>query len=601
MNYTIELYTAQGLPVASYDDVPLLDVIHAGPDQPDVIRGLLPKEILRLDHTFRIRVLLEGRLFCEGQVRQINPHWSDTEKLILDKYVSFHEVAECEAIDGKEDLNRPVTHAYMNREISVIVKDMINRTTGPLHYTVHHAAFPDGGYREYEKFFARKTEENELETGGISQGQWVGRDRIDFSGAYARDGNTIAGLKVDGQSWPDVRLMMMEAEELTRNSRAIERHPEVTHWTDAQYAAGSYRRKAVAAQEQLDSLIGFRGIDYIELNPHRNTSGAYDDRVDAQGRYRGLVYGGTVCFNAALVEYGLAEVQLWRDGAYLVPEMALKEFYSYSGVHQDSIEATGVLLGAFDVQGGVMESLAALAYAADGFTVRVEPDRTVYFETADSAGRVIFYDPLEVGVQLGSDSRAVCNHLVFSGHPMGNVSNAHFTEGGSIDVLGLRTDTLEYFSVTRLDDAMKFAMGLLNDLAYPETSGAVTFLEGDAAVRVGDLLEFRGGPLRRLDQEIAGEWGGHFSGGGCGGAGGRSAGISRWAVAPSGPGNRGGMGRTLLGEIGGPGAPCSAPFYREARGYHGVFDHPATLRGEPAAFYRAQPALGTQPVCAPAG
>ncbi len=512
MNYTIEIYDLSGLRVAAYHDVPLLDVVHAGPDQPDTVRGLLPKEVKTLGHTFRLRVLVEDQPFCEGWVEGVLPQWGDTEKLILDKYVSFHEVVECEARNPKENLRGAVTRAYVNREISAIVKDVINSAPGSLHYWVRHAEFPDGAFWEYQKFQARKAPESELGTGDISQGQWVGRNRIDFSGAYAKDGDTIAGLVVDGQPWPDVRLMMIDAEELTRNSHAIERHPEVAGWTDAQYAASPYRRKAVAARDQLDGLIGARGIDYIELNPHKNALGAFDDRVDAYGRYMALVYGGLVCFNAALVELGVADVYLWRDGRYLVPDMALKEFYSYSGIREDSIQDTGVVLTAFDVRGSALEALAALAYAAGGYGVWTDAEHAVHFRNMDHVDRVVLYDPLRISVQLGSRSGEVCNHITFEGNPVGGVSNAHFIRGDSMDAFGVRSKTLKCFSITRIEDGMKLAAGLLQDIAYPETAGAVNFLGGDPDVRVGDVLEFRGSVFRRLEQDLPGAWGGRFAG-----------------------------------------------------------------------------------------
>ncbi len=512
MNYTIEIYDSSGLRVAAYHDVPLLDAVHAGADQPDAIRGLLPKEVNTLGHTFRLRVLVEDRPFCEGWVEEVLPQWGDTEKLILDKYVSFHEVVECEARNPKQNLHGSVTRAYVNREISAMVKDVINSAPGALHYWVQHAEFPEGAFWEYQKFQARRAPENELEIGGISQGQWVGRNRMDFSGAYAKDGDTIAGLVVDGQPWPDVRLMMIDAEELTRNSHAIERHPEVAGWTDAQYAASHYRRKAVAARDQLDGLIGARGIDYIELNSHKNALGAYDDRVDAYGRYMALVYGGLACFNAALVELGVAEVYLWREGRYLVPDMALKEFYSYNGIHEDSIQDTGVVLTAYDVRGRALEALAALAYAAGGYGVWADAEHAVYFKNMDHVDRVVFYDPLRIAVQLGSHSEGMCNHITLEGNPVGGVSNAHFIRGDSIDAFGIRSESLRCFSITRIEDGMKLATGLLQDIAYPETAGAVTFLRGEPEVRVGDVLEFRGNVFRRLEQDLPGAWGGRFAG-----------------------------------------------------------------------------------------
>ena len=69
---------------------------------------------------------------------------------------------------------------------------------------------------------------------------------------------------------------------------------------------------------------------------HKDASGEFDDRVDAFGRYLGLVFGGGECFNAAQVENGHAEVFLFDDGKFLAPELELKDFFSYAGVHTDS-------------------------------------------------------------------------------------------------------------------------------------------------------------------------------------------------------------------------------------------------------------------------
>ena len=177
---------------------------------------------------------------------------------------------------------------------------------------------------------ARCTSDNALEIGGITKGQWVGAARIDASEAYAKDGDTISGLKVDGVSWPDVRLMMIDAEETSLNSHAKKRHPETALWSSERYANSGYKLFADRAKALLQQLLETKGISHIELNPHRNNNGAFDDRVDAYGRYIGRVFGGSECFSAALVEQGLADVYLYEDGTYHVPEHHLKDFFSYT-------------------------------------------------------------------------------------------------------------------------------------------------------------------------------------------------------------------------------------------------------------------------------
>lgn len=513
MEYTVEIYDTWGRRVASFDEVPLLDVIRTSPDEKDVIRGMLPKDLVKLGHHYRVRVLVNNTVFCEATVKTVSPSWSDTVKLILDKYVPFHEVLEFEGECSKKAINPRVSRTYINQEVSAIVKDCINRAAGPLHYTVAHTAYPEGAAREYQKFLGRKTVDNELEAGGIAAGQWVGRDRIDFSQAYAKDGDTIAGLIVDGVTWPDLRMLMIGAEETALNGHAIARHPEVADWTEEQYAVSAYKLRGDAAKEQLAGLLAAHGIDYIELNSHRNASGQYDDRVDAYGRYIGLVFGGGLCFNAAMVECGLAGIYLWQEGRYHDPDMALKDFYSYAGVHNDSVESSGVVLGSFEVlRGAVMEVLTALSYAADGFTFSVGPDSGVRFRKALSPDRAVFFDPLAHGVQLGSETSELCNRIGVQGNPMNSSISESYGRDASMTEHGVHDRLLTYYPVSRLEDARKLADGLLQDVAYPTPSGSVTFFQGDPAVRVGDLLELRGAALRRLEPELSDEWAGRFSG-----------------------------------------------------------------------------------------
>jgi hypothetical protein len=87
-----------------------------------------------------------------------------------------------------------------------------------------------------------------------------------------------------------------------------------------------------------------------------------------------------------------------------------------------------------------------------------------------------------------------------------------YRRSASIDEYDFRAARLSYFSISEEADADKLAKGLLDDLAYPEPCGFVTFYRGDPSVRLGDIVELRDGPLRRLEREISGEWGGRFTG-----------------------------------------------------------------------------------------
>ena len=512
MNYLVEIYDSRGCRIASYDEVPLLDAVQAGPDRSHEIRGLLPRDVEDLGHAYRIRVLVDGAHFCEGLVDLTKPQWGDAKKLILERYVPFHEVIEFEAHSPERNGNTTVSRAYKNREIGAIVKDAINSAKGSIHYWVDHSSYPEGAEREYAKFLARKTDDNELGVGDITTGQWVGSDRIDLSAAYAKDGDTIAGVKVDGAAWPDIRMMLIDCEETSWNWHGVSRHPEIVDWSSEQYAASGYKRKADAATAFLQQLITSNGIDYIELNPHKDAAGEYDDRVDAYGRYLALVYGGGECYNAGLVEQELADIYLYGGGTYHVPEMALKDFFSYVGTHEDSVETTGVSLAEFDVSGGVLEVLTALAYAGGGYVFSVDDSLGVVFRLADKVDRVLFYDARVMGVQLGSSSESMRNLVYFDGNPFTGTVNKTYACGESIDEYGYQGRGFEYFSISMETDADKLAGGMLDDLAYPERLGKVAFFAGDAAIRVGDVVELRDGPLRRFERELPGEWGGRFTG-----------------------------------------------------------------------------------------
>ena len=273
--------------------------------------------------------------------------------------------------------------------------------------------------------------------------------------------------------------MMIDTEELERNSHAQEMHPEVADWTDAQYLASGYRLKAVAARDALQALLDADGIDYIELNPHRDASGDYDDRVDAYGRYIALVYGGGKCYNAAQVEQGVTEVYLYQDGEYHEPEMALKDLYSYTGVYSDSIEEVLDTLSEFDVRAGVLEVLTTLAYAAGGYVFSIDPMLGVTFRKPACPDAVCFFDPERMGVQWGSRSMGLGNYLLVSGNPVEDTLSRSYSRGDSIDEYGVHTRSLNYFSLSVEADADKLAEGLLDDLAYPERQGEAIFFEGE--------------------------------------------------------------------------------------------------------------------------
>lgn len=512
MQYKVLVFDTWGREIAHFMGVPLLRAVRTTPDKPHTVEGILPGPVTDLGIGYRVRVIVGEDVFVDANVTAIRPHWGDARRLILDHYVNFHEIIEFSAESDALPGNTAVSQGYTNRTVSQIVKDVINRALGPIHYRVDHTAYPDGAEREYQKFLARKTTENELGIGGITAGQWVGADRMDLTGAYAKDGDTVAGIVVDGAAWPDLRLILIDSEETSRNNHAIGRHPEVADWTDARYDVSGYKLKADAAKAFLQDLIDTNGIDYIELNPHRDATGAFDDRIDAYGRYLGLVFGGGECFNAALVEQGHADVYLYEDGKYLVPGLELKDFFSYTGEFAGSIQDSLQTLAEYDVENGALEVIAALCYGADGFGFTVDLDNAVEFRRIDRADTVLFFDPLLHAVTLGAESAGIINAIYLSGNPNTTPLSTSYFNGDSIDEFGFRAGVINYFSVSRAEDADLFGEGLLKDLAYPTPTGEIEFIRGNASINVGDVLELRGAPLRRLDPELAGEWDGRFSG-----------------------------------------------------------------------------------------
>lgn len=512
MEYRIEVYDAAGVRRACYGETPLLEVWRRGPDQRDEVRGLLPVMLPGFAPGWRVRVHVGGALLAEAEVTNTAPEWSDARKLILEDYINFSEVMAFEAKGPLRAGNETVSRTYLGRRVDYMLRDLIQATPGPLHYSVAHGAYPDGAEREYAKFLSRKSASNELEPGGISAGQWVGADRIDASGAYAKDGDTIAGLVVDGAPWPEVRLMMIDCEETSRNTHAFSRHPEVAAWSDARYNASGYRLRADAAKATLQWLLESRGIDFIELNPHRDAQGYYDDRVDAYGRYIAMVHGGGQCFNAAMVELGRADVYLYANGEFHVPEMELKDFFSYRGSSVDSIEACAVELESLDARGGALELVAALACAGGGFVFDVDENLRLRFRQPEAPARVIFFDPHTMGMQAGVDAEGMANILVVVGNPEEGDAGGSYLRGPSLDAYGVHTRVLEFYGIAHAADAALLAEGLLDDIAYPARAMELTFFHGNGTLRAGDIVEVRGAPVQRLDPAVSGEWGGAHEG-----------------------------------------------------------------------------------------
>ncbi|MEK7794790.1 MAG: hypothetical protein AAB353_09685, partial [Candidatus Hydrogenedentota bacterium] len=214
----------------------------------------------------------------------------------------------------------------------------------------------------------------------------------------------------------------------------------------------------------------------------------------------------------ALVEQGRADVYLYDDGKFLVPELELKDFFSYAGESSDSIQDAAQTLAEYDVENGALEVIAAMCYAADGFGFTVDLDNAVEFRRIERADAVIFFDPLLHAVTLGADSVGIVNAIYLSGNPNTTALSRSYFNGGSIDEFGFRARVIDYFSVSRAQDADLFGEGLLKDLAFPTPNGEIEFVRGNSDVNVGDVLELRGAPLRRLDRELPGEWDDRFTG-----------------------------------------------------------------------------------------
>jgi len=511
MHYYVDIVDVYGCRIARIDRVPLLQIECGDPRYGERITGLLPTDLRELGHGYRLRFYVDSTLQAEVPLEIVDPQWGDEQRWILRRLVEFHETVE---VDGRRlytEWNSNLHKAYVNTEVSEILRDAVSSVTGRLHYLVDHTQYPDGAQREYQKFQDRLGSLEELPVGGVSTGHYVAGARIDSSAAYAKDGDTIAGLVVDGVEWPDLRMMMIDTEEMSINSHTLKMHPEVGAWTQERYDRSGYKYKAESAKDALQSLIDTNGIAYIELNWHRGPDGAFDDRIDAYGRYIGLVYGGGECFNAAMIELGHSDVYLYADGAYLPAEMRLKEYFSYLRPCSDSVVATEVYLSAMDFENGIFGVLTLLAYAA-GAVWRVDGAGTVHFARPDRPVSVWHYSVLRGATSFGSDSRRLVNFISCSSNPISGWFTRNYARDDSVAQYGTRWRALALFSLSVPADADQIVPRLLDDVAYPTPTGFLKDYTGDLPVLdVGELVEIRGSTVRRLDPELDNEWGGRFA------------------------------------------------------------------------------------------
>ncbi|MFP4192543.1 MAG: hypothetical protein ACLFU6_10775 [Candidatus Hydrogenedentota bacterium] len=508
MDYRIDLYDPWGRRVARFDDVPLVEAEREMSGGARV-RGMLPAGMEGFGPGYVVEVYIGGQRFCRAPVRRVTPEWGDQQKLIIDRFLDFQALVGFEAAWEGSEADSEVSGGYINARVDRIVRDLVNRAPGPVHYTIAHGAFPDGAEREHGKFLARKTAGGELPYQSVASGHWVGPDRIDASEAYAKDGRTIAGLIVDGEPWPDLRLLMVDAESPELDGDAMARHPETAAWSPARYAASAYGLQGVDAKAALQALLDAHGVSFLELNDGQDLTGAYVGRTDGAGRYLGMAHGGGLNFNAAQIEQGYGGVHLHGDGSILPPDWTLKEFFSYRGEAKESIQDIPKTMKRFEAAGELSGALTLLAYAA-GAVWGMDAEACVHFRAPDAADRVVFHEPSTTAVGYGESRAGLINSVQLRGHPNSG-AEALFTRGPSVDAFGLHWDELDAPGLEREHELAALAKGMLDDLAYPMVEGEVLWFEGDAGVGPGELLALRGEPLRALRWPVEGRWGGRFT------------------------------------------------------------------------------------------
>lgn len=509
MNLRIELLDTLHQRIAVFNEAVSLEATRRVPDLADTLKCTVP-HVEGFGPGCTIDVYLDNMLWQRYETTRTQLRWDADFQPEHATRRPLRDVMLVEAQATKQAVNTRLRRAYVGVTLEEALMDVINRAPGSIHYLIDHNAYPDGATHEYAKFLERISSENELEPGGISEGQWVGADRIDASEAYAKDGDTISGIKIDGVLWPDVRLMMIDAEETTLNSHALKRHPETTLWSSERYANSGYKLSADRAKAFLQYLLDTKGISHIELNPHRDSKGNFDDRVDAYGRYIGRVFGDGECFSAALVEQGLADVYLYENGLYHVPEHRLKEFYSYAGAHTKSYPTLGETVHALDLDCGALEALTLLAYLCEGQAFSITPELEVTFRDATLFDHQYRYRADTMAVTSGFTSKGMVNTLMVTGNKIiapGTVSvscdesiAAYGASGSRIDGKWLGSD----------DDKAQLAENLVHDLAYPSPSATLTFFGGAPELLPGALVSVTGAPLARYARRLPDEWGDAF-------------------------------------------------------------------------------------------
>lgn len=220
------------------------------------------------------------------------------------------------------------------------------------------------------------------------------------------------------------------------------------------------------------------------------------------------MYGASECFNAALVEQGHTKTLLYKEGEFHVPEMELKDFYSYEEVYTNSVEAATQVLISPDVGISILQWLSALAYAAGGYAWSMDEQMGIRFRDMNIVDRVIMYNPVLHALDWSTNSENIYNSVSFTGN---GLTKTYSTQN-SIDAYGETRRYLTFTALAEVADADAFIAGLLDDVAYPEIEGQLVFYHGDAAIEVGDLIELRNSDVVRVTPEVSGEWGDRYTG-----------------------------------------------------------------------------------------
>lgn len=512
MRMRLELLDTWRRRIATFTEAAHLDAVRRGPDRFDALECALP-HVPGIGPGCLADLYLDGAHWRRFEITRTAEDWDGEVQLAHNPVAPTRDRMRLWARTAPQPGNTRVMRAYVDTSLVETLADIIQRAPGPLHYHVTHTAYPEGAVREHEKFVARATPANALEPGGIARGQWVGADRIDASGAWAKDGDTIAGVVVDGVAWPELRLMMIDAEETTLNNHARKRHPETALWTPERYARSGYKLRADAAADFLAQLMNEEGISHIELNPHRDATGAFDDRVDVYGRYIALVFGGGMCFNAALVETGHADVYLYADGRYHVPGHALKDYYSYTGAHTAGLYDDGLHVNAIDLDCGALEAVTALMMLSGNRVFTVSPEMTLRMHAGDAVTRTPAYEAERMSLRSGFVKRPMINWLALQGNRQVGPERFTAARGDSIGAYGLEAGWIDAEWAGDADDLEGVALGLLEDLAYPTPVVELVFFDGAPDMLPGELVRVAGAHVTRHARRLDGEWGGRFEDG----------------------------------------------------------------------------------------